>query len=666
MHPVLEAKILLEREIARPLYKAGETYIQAWGRQNGNLSAFERMGHQDAIRNVLQRHYARVVMVMTGRAPSKSTTLAEAALSLQHIDWLHSRALDHAQLIMRSIDGELAYGMAETAMQHVIDDHTGSLFGIKTETKADGDKPKPVDRIKMAVTRAVNKLKSKLGLIATTETNGVAEDARRRAAEAEAQLKAGTLMKRWISLMDGRERPSHHDGHNDYSESPIPIAQPFVIGGSNLMFPGDQSMGAPLKEVINCFPGTTSVSGRVKRAMRHWYEGEIVEVRTAFGLNLSGTPNHPILTPQGWVGIGQLHEGSDLVRCAESGRNENLSPDGPNVDDSDPTIEQVFNALSGLGLAKRLTHLAVDFHGDKPTHDVDIVGSDSVLLYGRNAETIEHIGKILLALPFFDSRDLLVDGLGAQFGIGSRTGSADGISVRNQSGLFREASSGKAQEIGFRAAAHGQSAALERADDGAARDAELARYGQDRALSQVHMAHGSVDRVVSISRRWFAGHVYNLECEDGIYVANGVVAHNCRCSCVYTLLNPDGTHSPVAATPHAPTRRYARGPNPSHPVPNFRGPSPGPPLKPTSVVTLNGRTRARVVLRDARTIATMRQVTPSTIEVAVSGRVVGRATVQNGRATGIVIDKNYRSQGIEDLIRRSVTHSHQRRPEAVR
>lgn len=36
------------------------------------------------------------------------------------------------------------------------------------------------------------------------------------------------------------------------------------------------------------------------------------------------------------------------------------------------------------------------------------------------------------------------------------------------------------------------------------------------------------DDVVSIERKNFSGHVYNLETDDGYYVANGIITHNCR------------------------------------------------------------------------------------------------------------------------------------------
>ena len=37
-----------------------------------------------------------------------------------------------------------------------------------------------------------------------------------------------------------------------------------------------------------------------------------------------------------------------------------------------------------------------------------------------------------------------------------------------------------------------------------------------------------VDDIVSIDRESFSGHVYNLDTDDGYYIANGIITHNCR------------------------------------------------------------------------------------------------------------------------------------------
>jgi len=133
---------------------------------------------------------------------------------------------------------------------------------------------------------------------------------------------------------------------------------------------------------------------------------------------------------------------------------------------------------------------------------------------------------------------------------------------------------------------------------------------------------------------------------------------NCRCYPTYVFIDNDtGKRTPIYTAPPSPTRRFARPANPEHPVPNFRGPVEGPKFNPTSVVTLNGRTVAKVVLKDGKPLATLRQTSPTKIEVRVDGRVVARAEIRNGQAANVSVDPKFRDQDIDGLLKRSIDHS---------
>lgn len=55
------------------------------------------------------------------------------------------------------------------------------------------------------------------------------------------------LTKKWIVILDGRERPSHNAMANYPA---IPIGEKFLVGGTLMNAPGDSS--APPQEVVNC------------------------------------------------------------------------------------------------------------------------------------------------------------------------------------------------------------------------------------------------------------------------------------------------------------------------------------------------------------------------------------------------------------------------------
>jgi hypothetical protein len=61
--------------------------------------------------------------------------------------------------------------------------------------------------------------------------------------------------------------------------------------------------------------------------------------------------------------------------------------------------------------------------------------------------------------------------------------------------------------------------------DGLSRDAELARE-----LMFIRASDIQLDKLVSVGRRQFSGHVFNLQTESQLYIGNGIFASNCRCT----------------------------------------------------------------------------------------------------------------------------------------
>src|SRR5882724_7890651 len=68
-------------------------------------------------------------------------------------------------------------------------------------------------------------------------------------------------------------------------------------------------------DLVYCLAGETLVDSpsTVERGYRRPYSGEIIRIKTAAGNELTGTPNHPILTGYGWVGLGTLQVGDNVI-----------------------------------------------------------------------------------------------------------------------------------------------------------------------------------------------------------------------------------------------------------------------------------------------------------------------------------------------------------------
>lgn len=81
--------------------------------------------------------------------------------------------------------------------------------------------------------------------IARTETHNAAM------AAIEASMKHKHIeiaSKTWHAVGDAKTRPTHAAAHGQT----VPFDQPFSVGGSQMMRPGDSSLGAGADEIVNC------------------------------------------------------------------------------------------------------------------------------------------------------------------------------------------------------------------------------------------------------------------------------------------------------------------------------------------------------------------------------------------------------------------------------
>lgn len=102
----------------------------------------------------------------------------------------------------------------------------------------------------------------------------------------EALKSEGNKYKQWSTVIDGRQRPAHDAAHGQI----VPIDEPFIVGGEELMKPGDGNGSS--SNIINCrcttvAPGTNP---RQARAMAKLFlrthssleRGYVINLRRAF------------------------------------------------------------------------------------------------------------------------------------------------------------------------------------------------------------------------------------------------------------------------------------------------------------------------------------------------------------------------------------------------
>jgi hypothetical protein len=279
----------------------------------------------------------------------------------------------------------------------------------------------------------------------------------------------------------------------------------------------------------NCFPGDTIVSGpRARAAVRRWFEGRVVRVVTAQGRTLTVTPNHPILTDLGWVAAGELHEGSNLICDA---RQDRRAIDAVPDDKQPPAlISEVVDALlkASGGTASRVPSAPEQFHGDGCLNgEIEVVRTNRVLRTRFDADGLEIGSK--LALGVRDAElEVLASERASRFRLDGFDLAATCLMCGDGIGLpLLGRQSRSPEQIGSGTAASLDAMVHQSLPDAGSTDAEGARQAQ-LALA----GHVARDQIVHVEVRPFRGHVFNLETDTGWYIANGIVAHNCRCSTV--------------------------------------------------------------------------------------------------------------------------------------
>lgn len=83
-------------------------------------------------------------------------------------------------------------------------------------------------------------------VIAQTETNRHFNGSMLAHGLLREQAGDSSLTKQWDTVMDNKERLAHRDANNDVQ----PLKAPFIVGGEELLFPGDPTGKA--SNVVNC------------------------------------------------------------------------------------------------------------------------------------------------------------------------------------------------------------------------------------------------------------------------------------------------------------------------------------------------------------------------------------------------------------------------------
>jgi hypothetical protein len=287
-----------------------------------------------------------------------------------------------------------------------------------------------------------------------------------------------------------------------------------------------------LPEHPNCLlPGTMIVpAGKILAGFRAFYRGPVFRIVTSGGDDLTVPPNHQFLTDRGFKRAAALRNGDNLIK-ANLG---NPGPASPNDDRKPSPIEDVIEALAvAPGSTTAFMPASPEyFHGDGLflESDIEIIAAKGKLTDRKEPSAPERIGYEIFQGRTSGPADLSAPGNldSVLFGLAL---AADGrMSLFNDSLTVNGIRYfGPHQKPSLAASPKIETGATQPPSNRGPADIERLRNIFERFPGLV-----TTDKIISIERDFYIGHVFNLQTETTVYMTGGgVVNSNCEGTWVY-------------------------------------------------------------------------------------------------------------------------------------
>ena len=403
------------------------------------------------------------------------------------------------------------------------------------------------------------------------------------------QQEVGITSYVWLTSRDGRVRPTHaaNEGRRFYWNSP-----PAETG-----HPGHD---------IQCFPGSVRICpAGLEASVAYRYVGELIEVTLADGVDLTTTPNHPILTKAGWKRAADIQEGDELIKH-HGGSGFTESTIDPQLRYGYASAEEFHRLLGGVRSFRGASPVHVDLHGGTQSGNVEV---EIVYAPSELRGSFEAVGREVFADFALESthlsrmRVLDLERVIDPGPLASEDGSHGSVRVRSELLPVGGAHPLHANPVGFAGRSAMQTEVVHARVDDRPVDPESFRYGEDGlpVLVESHdigvvldapfvrpelIARDKLDAeivkagirdlasdpklgsdlcaVLASIRKPFDvgvvppapfeavrahrtrsvrhdGAVFNFQTHTGLIIANGIVTHNCRCVPVAYIPGVSGT-----------------------------------------------------------------------------------------------------------------------------
>lgn len=294
----------------------------------------------------------------------------------------------------------------------------------------------------------------------------------------------------------------------------------------NEIFPVDDA-AAMIPIHPNCLlPDVRVEASHLISGSRAFYRGKAIEITTENGNILTCTPNHMILTPKGFMKGKALCEGDYIISSSQGERI--VSSIDPYHNHTPTPIEDIWNSLvmqEGM-LISSVPVSAEDFYGDAGCFNgnVDIIYPDSFLGSKNYAFGSEHFTKNNLNSRNPQSQSLVCPGTPFSFSNGLMTTPGGNMGSRSSGLALCERHLRHRNNVGLATIARDNTSIQETLSDNIPAYTELSRQFQFRFTNLI-----APEQIIKVRYFDYIGHVYDLQSLEQLYIANSIIAKNCRC-----------------------------------------------------------------------------------------------------------------------------------------
>jgi hypothetical protein len=206
-----------------------------------------RTSHRDETRDMLHHHYKDTAHKFSGQIrkrlgqPDNNEKIFDQRITYRINREADKRSEEHADLIADTTDKNMREALKRAT----------------AEAAAAGIVLTNIQKASRAKEELAEYLRERLDLISITETQGAAESGKifemEELIEGDAHFDGESIReseptKTWVAILDEHTR----EWHAEADGQEVPVDEPFIVKGEELMVPGDESMGASPDNICNC------------------------------------------------------------------------------------------------------------------------------------------------------------------------------------------------------------------------------------------------------------------------------------------------------------------------------------------------------------------------------------------------------------------------------